>query len=71
MRKKTTILVENELWTEFVTYVVRKYGTSRKTSEEIEAAMREYLEKRGTEDDKHRPLVKEGNQGTFTKGDQK
>ena len=44
-KKKTTILVDEELWKEFVTFVLRKRGTSKKTSEEIENAMREYLKK--------------------------
>ncbi|MBA7629460.1 hypothetical protein ES703_36959 [subsurface metagenome] len=44
-KKKTTILIDEDLWKEFVTFVVKKHGTSKKTSEEIENAMREYLKK--------------------------
>lgn len=44
-KKKTTILVDENLWKEFVTFVLKKHGTSKKTSEEIENAMREYLKK--------------------------
>lgn len=44
-KKKTTILVDEELWIDFVTFVTRKHSTSKKTSEEIENAMREYLKK--------------------------
>jgi hypothetical protein len=44
-KKKTTILVDEDLWKEFVTFVLKKHGTSKKTSEEIENAMREYLKK--------------------------
>ena len=44
-KKKTTILVDESLWIDFVIYVTRKHGTSKKTSEEIENAMREYLKK--------------------------
>jgi len=44
-KKKTTILIDKELWIAFVTYVTKKHGTSKKTSEEIENAMREYLKR--------------------------
>jgi len=44
-KKKTTILVDEDLWKEFVTFVLKKHGTSKRTSEEIENAMREYLKK--------------------------
>ncbi len=42
-KKKTTILIDEDLWINFVTSVVRKRGSAKKTSEEIENAMREYL----------------------------
>jgi hypothetical protein len=44
-KKKTTILVDEGLWIEFVTFVTRKHGTAKRTSEEIENAMREYLKR--------------------------
>jgi len=43
VRKKTSIMVEDSFWTEWVHFVIDKTGTARKTSEEIENAMREYL----------------------------
>ena len=43
--RKTTILVDEDLWKDFVTFVLKKHGTSKKTSKEIENAMREYLKK--------------------------
>ena len=43
--RKTTILVDEDLWKDFVTFVIKKHGTSKKTSEEIESAMREHLKK--------------------------
>jgi len=38
-------MIDVELWKEWITFVVHKYGTSRKISEEIEKALREYLDK--------------------------
>jgi len=42
-KQKTTIVVEKELWKDFLSFVVKKHGTTRKTSVEIESAIREYL----------------------------
>ena len=42
-RKKTSIMVEDSFWTEWVHFVIDQTGSARKTSEEIEKAMREYL----------------------------
>ena len=44
-KRKTTILVDEDLWVDFVTFVARKHGSAKKTSEEIESAMREHLKK--------------------------
>ena len=44
-RKKTTILIDEKLWIDFVTFVMKKHGTAKKTSVEIGNAMREYLKK--------------------------
>ena len=44
-KKKTTILIDEGLWVQFVTFVMKKHRTAKKTSEEIENAMREYLKK--------------------------
>jgi len=42
-RKKTSIMVEDSLWMEWVRFVLDTTGSARKTSEEIEKAMREYM----------------------------
>jgi hypothetical protein len=44
-KRKTTILVDQDPWVDFMTLVMRKHGTSRKRSEEIEKTMREHLKK--------------------------
>jgi len=42
-KHKTTILVEEKLWKSFLSFIVKKHGTTKKTSAEIEAAIKEYL----------------------------
>jgi len=42
-KHKTTILVDEKLWRSFLSFIVKKHGTTKKTSAEIEAAIREYL----------------------------
>jgi len=42
-KQKTTIVVDKKLWKDFLSFVVKKHGTTRKTSVEIESAIREYL----------------------------
>jgi len=42
-KQKTTIVVDKELWKDFLSFIVKKHGTTRKTSVEIESAIREYL----------------------------
>jgi len=48
-KHKTTIVVDEKLWKSFLSFVVKKHGTTRKTSVEIESAIREYLNQHGTE----------------------
>jgi len=43
LKHKTTILVDEKLWKSFLSYIIKKYGTTKKTSIEVEAALREYL----------------------------
>jgi len=43
LKHKTTILVDEKLWKSFLSFIVKKHGTTKKTSAEIEAAIREYL----------------------------
>lgn len=42
-KRRTTIVVDDELWKRFLTYVVKKHGVAKKASVEVEAAIREYL----------------------------
>jgi hypothetical protein len=44
-KKKTSIQVDEKLWTEWLLFVTKKHGTSRKVSEELEAALIEYMER--------------------------
>lgn len=43
-KRKTTVLIDQALWKSFVTFVVEKHGTAKRTSEELELAMKEYLQ---------------------------
>ena len=42
-KHKTTILVDEKLWRTFLSFIVKKHGTTKKTSAEVEAAITEYL----------------------------
>jgi hypothetical protein len=44
-KRRTTIVIDDELWKRFLTYVVKKHGAAKKASIEVEAAVREYLNK--------------------------
>ncbi len=41
--RRTTIVVDDDLWKRFLSYVVRKHGTAKKASVEVENAVKEYL----------------------------
>lgn len=43
-KRKTTILIDEEIWKQLLSYTVQKHGTAKKTSEEIEKAIQAYLE---------------------------
>jgi hypothetical protein len=43
-KRRTTILVDDLLWKRFLSYVVKKHGSAKKTSVEVENAVREYLD---------------------------
>jgi len=51
-KHKTTILVEEKLWKSFLSFIVKKHGTTKKTSAEIEAAIKEYLNRHHEEMEK-------------------
>jgi len=42
-KKKTSIAVEEDLWTQWIQFVVGRTGSARKVSEEIERALRHYM----------------------------
>jgi metal-responsive CopG/Arc/MetJ family transcriptional regulator len=44
-KRKTSINVNARLWTEWMKFVLDKTGSSRKTSEMLEKAIREYMER--------------------------
>ncbi len=44
-KKKTSIYVDEDLWTEWMHFVLDQYGSSRKASEALEDAMAEFMKK--------------------------
>jgi hypothetical protein len=44
-KQKTSFMVDNKLWKEWTLFVVEKTGSARKLSEELEKALREYMDK--------------------------
>ncbi|MEM3591622.1 MAG: hypothetical protein QW702_05935 [Candidatus Bathyarchaeia archaeon] len=44
-KQKTSINIDPELWREWTLFVVKKTGSTRKLSEELEKAIREYMER--------------------------
>jgi len=46
-KKKTSITVNPKIWREWVKFVIDKTGSSRKVSEELENAIKEYMKKHG------------------------
>jgi metal-responsive CopG/Arc/MetJ family transcriptional regulator len=44
-KQKTSINIDPELWKEWTLFVVKKTGSTRKLSEEVEKAIREYMER--------------------------
>ena len=45
MKKKTSIVVDAELWRRWINFVVGIHGSTRKISEEVEKALLEYMVK--------------------------
>ncbi len=48
-KKKTSFIIDEDLHRRFLSFVVKKHGSMRKLSEEIEQAIREYLERHESE----------------------
>ncbi|MEM2648902.1 MAG: hypothetical protein QXS10_07535 [Candidatus Bathyarchaeia archaeon] len=44
-KQKTSINIDPELWKEWTLFVVKRTGSARKLSEELEKAIKEYMEK--------------------------
>jgi hypothetical protein len=44
-KQKTSFMVDDKLWREWTLFVVEKTGSARKLSEEMEKALREYMER--------------------------
>jgi hypothetical protein len=42
-KRKTSIQIEENLWTQWIQFVVARTGSARKLSEEIEKALRYYM----------------------------
>jgi hypothetical protein len=45
-KRKTSITIDEELWKEWTMFVVNKTGSSRKLSDELENALKEFMKKR-------------------------
>jgi len=44
-KRRTTILIDDQLWKRFLSFVVEKHGAAKKVSVEMEVAIKEYLER--------------------------
>ena len=42
-KKKTSLAIEPEVWTKWLTFVIQKTGSSRKISDETVNALEEYM----------------------------
>jgi len=42
-KHKTTIQIDDKLWKSFLSFIIKKHGTTKRISIEIETAMKEYL----------------------------
>jgi metal-responsive CopG/Arc/MetJ family transcriptional regulator len=45
-KRKTSIIIDKELWKEWTKFVIDKTGSARKLSEEIENALKKYMKER-------------------------
>ncbi|MGA2790363.1 MAG: hypothetical protein ABSF00_06310 [Candidatus Bathyarchaeia archaeon] len=44
-KRKTTVLIEEQLWKDLVIHVTQNWGSPRKVSQAIERAVEEYLQR--------------------------
>jgi hypothetical protein len=42
---RRTLVIDDQLWVRLLSYVVKKYGTAKKASVEVEQAIKEYLDR--------------------------
>jgi hypothetical protein len=42
-QRKTSFIVDEELWKKWILFVVERCGSARKLSQELEVAMKEYM----------------------------
>jgi hypothetical protein len=47
VKKKTSINIDDRVWKDWMKFVIDKTGSVRRLSEEMEAALREYMERHG------------------------
>jgi hypothetical protein len=47
VKKKTSINIDNDVWKDWMKFVIDKTGSVRKLSEEMESALQEYMGKHG------------------------
>ena len=58
-KKKVTVEIEKKVWKDFLSRVVRKYGTTKKCNLEIEKVISEYLQEYEKEElDKKKDIKK-------------
>jgi hypothetical protein len=48
-KQKTSFMIDSELWREWAVFVVKRTGSARKLSEELEKALREYMDRHKAE----------------------
>jgi len=46
VKRKTSITIDEDLWKEWTMFVVNKTGSARKLSDEVECALKDYMNKK-------------------------
>jgi hypothetical protein len=47
-KRKTSLNIDDEIWREWLSFVIKKTGSSRKVSEETANALKEFMKKHST-----------------------
>jgi hypothetical protein len=50
VKKKTSINIDDQVWKDWMKFVIDKTGSVRRLSEEMENALREYMERHEAKD---------------------